>query len=131
MPLTEYLITTQPLPPCVVASVVLPIPPTPTPVAHVGDVATAAKVFAGEPAKTKTNVVESKMHRHAKRRTAIPAFFMHARGVMPDLAPPAFILMNYRYHLEITANRPERLPDLTTGLVTQTLNLSKRVTNKC
>jgi hypothetical protein len=90
---------------------VLPIPPTPTPVAHVGDVATAANVFEGEPAKTETNVVESKMHRHAKRRRAIPAFFIYAKGAAPDVAPPAFIYMNYRYHLEITANRPERLPD--------------------
>jgi hypothetical protein len=115
----------------VFASVALRVPPTPTPVAHVGDVATAAKVLVGEPAKTETNVVENKMHRHAKRRSAIPAFFIHAKGAMPDAAPPAFIYMNYRYHLEITANRPERLPDLTTGLVTQTLNLSKRVMNKC
>ena len=110
-PLTEYLITTQPLPPRVVASVVLPIPPTPTPVAHAGDVATAANVLAGVPANTETNVVESKMQRHAKRRSAIPAFFIHVKGAMPDVAPPAFIYMNYRYHLEITANRPERLPD--------------------
>jgi hypothetical protein len=90
---------------------VLPIPPTPTPVAHVGDVATAANVLVGEPAKTETNVVENKMHRHAKRRSAIPAFFMHVKGATPDVAPPAFIYMNYRYHLEITANRSERLPD--------------------
>jgi hypothetical protein len=55
---------------------------------------------------------------------------MHAKGATPDVAPPAFIYMNYRYHLEITANRPEMLPVLTTGLVTQTLNLSKRVMNK-
>ena len=46
MPLTEYLITTQPLPPCVVASVVLPIPPTPTPVAHVGALEDASPLIA-------------------------------------------------------------------------------------
>ena len=109
-PLTEYLITTQPLPPRVVASVVLPIPPTPTPVVHAGDVATAANVLVGEPANTETNVVENKMHRHAKRRRAIPALFLHTKGATPDSAPPAFIHMNYRYRLEITANCPERLP---------------------
>jgi hypothetical protein len=93
----------------VFASVALRVPPTPTAVAHVGDVATAAKVLVGVPANTETNVVESRMHRHAKRRSAIPAFFIHVKGAMPDVAPPALIYMNYRYHLEITANRSGRL----------------------
>jgi hypothetical protein len=96
MPLTEYLITTQPLPPRVVASVVLPIPPAPTPVAHVGDVATAANVFVGVPAKTDTNVVENTMHRHAKRRSAIPALFLQMTGATPGSTPPVFIHRNYR-----------------------------------
>ena len=91
--------TTHPFPPRVVARVALPGPPTPTPVAHEGDDAGAAKLSDGAIEITETK----RITRHAKKRSAIPALFLRTKGSTPDMAPPAFIYMNYRYCLEITA----------------------------
>jgi hypothetical protein len=122
-PLTEYLITTQPLPPRVVASVVLPIPPTPTPVAHEGEDAGAAKPSDGAIEITETK----RMTRHAKKRSAMPALCLGTKGATPDMAPPAFIYMNNRRYLNITAKMKGELGDFDSGNSFKTLNLSKRV----
>jgi hypothetical protein len=117
--------TTQPFPPRVVATVALPGPPTPTPVAHEGDDAGAAKLSDGAMEITETK----RMTRHAKKRSAIPALFLRTKGSMPNVAPPAFIYMNYRYCLEITAKMNEELGGNGSGNNVKTLNLSKRVTS--
>jgi hypothetical protein len=91
-PLTEYLMTTHPFPPRVVARVELPGPPTPTPVAHEGEDAGAAKLSDGAMAITEMQSAA----RHAKRRRAAPALFIRTKGFTPKVAPPAFIYMNYR-----------------------------------
>ena len=93
--------TTHPFPPRVVARVALLGPPTPTPVAHEGDDAGAAKLSDGAIEITETK----RITRHAKKRSAIPALFLRTKGSTPDMAPPAFIYMNYRYCLEIAAKR--------------------------
>ena len=85
--------TTHPFPPRVVATVALPGPPTPTPVAHEGEDAGAAKLSNGAMAITETQSAA----RQPKRRSAAPALFIRTKGVTPDVPPPAFILMNYRY----------------------------------
>jgi hypothetical protein len=92
-PLTEYLMTTHPFPPRVVARVALLGPPTPTPVAHEGKDAGAAKLSEGAMAITEMQSAA----RHAKRRSAAPALFIRKKGFTPKVAPPAFIYMNYRY----------------------------------
>jgi hypothetical protein len=115
--------TTHPFPPRVVARVALPGPPTPTPVAHEGDDAGAAKPSDGAIEITETK----RITRHAKKRSAIPALFSRTKGSTPDVAPPAFIYMNYRYCLEITAKTRRELGDFDSGNSFKTLNLSKRV----
>jgi hypothetical protein len=118
--------TTHPLPPRVVARVALPGPPTPTPVAHEGDDAGAAKVSDGAMEITETK----RMTRHAKKRSAIPALLFRTKGSTPDMAPPAFIYMNYRYCLNITAEMKGEIQRVDSGNSFKTLNLSKRVMNQ-
>ena len=85
--------TTHPFPPRVVATVALPGPPTPTPVAHEGEDAGAAKLSDGAMAITEMQSAA----RQAKRRSTAPALFIRTKGFTPKVAPPAFIYMNYRY----------------------------------
>jgi hypothetical protein len=115
--------TTHPFPPRVVARVALPGPPTPTPVAHEGDDAGAAKLSDGAIEITETK----RMTRHAKKRSAIPALFLRTKGSTPDMAPPAFIYMNNRRYLNITAKMKGELGENGSGNNVKTLNLSKRV----
>jgi hypothetical protein len=67
------------------------------------------------------------MHRHAKRRSAIPALYIRAKGTVPDGTLLAFIYMNYRYFLEITANYSGDYWEL---LQTKIHSLSRMVANK-
>jgi hypothetical protein len=92
-------------------------------VAHEGDDAGAAKLSDGAIEITETK----RITRHAKKRSAIPALFLRTKGSTPDVAPPAFIYINYRYCLEITAKTRRELGDFDSGNSFKTLNLSKRV----
>ena len=103
--------TTHPFPPRVVARVALPGPPTPTPVAHEGDDAGAAKLSDGAMEITDTK----RITRHAKKRSAIPALFLRTKGSTPDMAPPAFIYMNNRRYLNITAKTRRKLGENGSG----------------
>jgi hypothetical protein len=72
-------------------------------VAHEGEDAGAAELSDGAMEITETK----RMTRHAKKRSAIPALFLRTKGATPDVAPPAFIYMNYRCYLNITAKMNE------------------------
>ena len=84
--------TTHPFPPRVVARVELLGPPTPTPVAHEGEDAGAAKLSDGAMAITEMHSAA----RHAKRRSTVPTLFIRTKGITPKVAPPTLIYMNYR-----------------------------------